>query len=382
MSSNLRAKPIEGHVTDSAGNVLRNSQIIVKLATPYGSITVGSVISDDDGYFRTAPLQNGIYDIYESGISVARTIHSSDMSSIFCFRPGRDHYDTTLILNFNSLAEADWPWLNAYKYFLQIEPEELDISVYGSSFPIYQEYSNDPNDTNLSTNVDIENEIYNIAQFFNFTPGSRITTTRFDIEYFAPLTALSSYYKRIRWAGVPAIRYSADSKLVVPLDYFSIVASLPKRTSNLTEPDAIAIEDTSADHVMLLKENFEQADFRAHVNSMLLGDIIKVTVLGNGGIQGPEYFYGLVIEVDKTSDAWGVRLEKWLSSRFSSDLNLGGLTTAYVFRIESFDGMFPGIIDINDDVNERFTIVENINAQNNVPELYNYNNQGGLVPPD
>lgn len=381
MSSNLRAKPVEGHVTDSAGNVLRNSQIIVKQATPYGSITVGSVVSDDDGYFQTKPLPNGVYDIYEKGISIARTIHLADRNTIHCFRPGRDNYNTTLLLNFTALAEADWPWLNAYKYFLQIEPEELDISVYGSTFPIYQEYSNDPNDTDLSTNADELNEIYNIARFFNFTPESRITTTRFDIEYFAPLTALSNYYKRIRWAGVPAIRFSADSKLVVPLDYFSIVASLPKRTSNYLEENGIEIEDTTIDKVMRLKETSQFEDFQTHVSNMLIGDIIKVTVMGASGEEGPEYFYGVVIQVDKTAAAWNVRLETWLSSRFVSDLDLSGLTNPYVRRVESFDGMFPGIVDINDDVNERFSVVENINAQNNVPELYNYNNQGELVEP-
>jgi len=382
MSSNLRAKPVEGHVTDSAGNVLRNSQIIVKLATPHGSIAVASVTSDDDGYFQTKPLPNGVYDIYENGINIARTIHSPDRSAIPCFRPGRDNYDTSLLLNFTTLTETSWPWLNAYKYFLQIEPEELDISVYGSSYPIYQEYSNDPNDNDLSTNADPTNEIYNIARFFNFTPESRITTTRFDIEYFAPLTALSSYYKRIRWAGVPAIRFSADSKLVVPLDYFSIVASLPKRTSNYEEEDGIAIENTGISKVKLLKETSEFADFETHVTNTLIGDIVKVTVMGASGEEGPEYFYGVVVAVDNiTDEGWNLTLERWLSSRFISNLDLSGLTNPYVIRVESFDGMFPGIVDINDDVNERFSVVENINAQNNVPELYNYNSQGELVPP-
>ena len=88
MSSNLRSKPIEGHVTDSAGNVLRNSQIIIKQATPSGSITMGSVQSDDDGYFQSKPLPNGLYDIYESGIVISRIVHTADRNSIQCFKPG------------------------------------------------------------------------------------------------------------------------------------------------------------------------------------------------------------------------------------------------------------------------------------------------------
>lgn len=384
MSSNLRSKPVEGHVTDSAGNVLRNSQIIVKLPTPYGSVTVDTIKSDDDGYFQTKPLPNGVYDIYESGVSIARTIHSSDRNALQGFRPSRDNYDTTLVKNFLSLAGEIYPVLNGFTYFLQIEPEEMDVSVFGSSFPIYNEESNfDVGlwDTNIATNTDETNEIYNIAKFFNFTPDSRITTTRFDIEYFAPLTELSSYYKRIRWAGVPGIKFSKDSKLVVPLDYFSIVASLPKQTSNYVEANAIEVTETMADKKFSLHEGgVGFADFQYHADRMIIGDIIRITVMGDSGGEGPFYIYGLVVSVIKT-DPWTVIIEKWLSSRFVTDAVLGTMTDPYVLRVESFDGMFQGITDINDDVNERFTVVENINAQNYVPELYNYNNRGWLVQP-
>lgn len=365
MPSNLRAKSIEGHVADSAGNVLRNSQIIVKQATPYGSITVDTVISDDDGYFQTKPLPNGIYDIYESGISISRTVHTADRNAIQCFKPGRDNYDTSLILNFLALAEAATPILNSFKYFLQIEPEELDISIYGSTFPIY--------DLDIATKVDLSNELYNIAKFFNLTIDSRITTTRFDIEYFAPLTALSGYYKRIRWAGVPGIRFTKDSRLVIPLDYFSIVANLPKLTSDYEEIDDITAEE-GVSTVIMLKEESSDTNFEDHVNKMIIGDIVRLTVMGDGGGQGPVYFYGLVVAVDRGT-LYQVTLEKWLSSRFLSDLDLGVLTNPYVIKVESFDGMFQGITDISDEVNERFTLVENINAQNYISELYNYNNQ-------
>lgn len=222
MSSNLRAKAIQGHVADSAGNVLRNSQIIIKQSAPLGSITIDRVISDDDGYFKTSPLPNGIYDIYESGVNIARIIHTADRNAIQCFKPNRDNYDISLVEDFVTLKDLNE--LNGFKYFLQIEQEEVDVSVLGSSFPIYN--------FDIIGTVDPTNELYNMADFFNFTPASRITTTRFDIEYFAPLTELSNNYKRIRWAGVPGLRLSEDSKLVVPLDYFSIVASLPKFVYN------------------------------------------------------------------------------------------------------------------------------------------------------
>jgi len=371
MSSNLRSKPIEGHVTDSAGNVLRNSQIIIKQAAPSGSITMGSVQSDGDGYFQSKPLPNGLYDIYESGISIARIVHTADRNSIQCYKPGVDNYDISLIRNFISLAEATNPVLNSFKWFLQIEPEELDVSVYGSTFPIY--------DVNIYAINDDNNEYDNIAEFFNFNANSRITTTRFDIEYFAPLTALSHFYKRIRWAGVPALRFSEDSKLVVPLDYFSIVASLPKVASNY-ETDIISIEEGSIEKLVDVSGTHD--DFKNHVDTAIIGDIVKLTVRGNdigGSPIGPFYHYGIVVDVQRASP-YHIILEKWLSSRFLSDLDLDDVNTPWVEKIESFDGMFQGITDINDEVNERFTLVENVNAQDNVPELYNYNNQGQLNP--
>ena len=91
MPSNLRSKPIEGYVADSAGNVLRNSQILIKEAAPYGSNIRDSITSDDDGYFKSKPLPSGSYDIYESGIIVAKTIHNPDKVDIQCYKAHTDN---------------------------------------------------------------------------------------------------------------------------------------------------------------------------------------------------------------------------------------------------------------------------------------------------
>ena len=72
MASNIRAKSIEGYVTDSAGNIIRNSQIIIKQSTPSDSFNIDTVSSDDSGYFASRPIQSGTYEIYESGILVSR----------------------------------------------------------------------------------------------------------------------------------------------------------------------------------------------------------------------------------------------------------------------------------------------------------------------
>lgn len=366
MASNLRAKPIEGHVTDSAGNVLRNSQIIVKQVNPSGSFPVDTVNSDDNGYFITKPVPSGQYDIYESGIIVAKTIHSSDKNSIQCFKAHSDNYNIENIGNFDTLASEGR--LSNFELFIQIESSEIDTEQYGSIFPIY--------DFQISSETpviigDAERELWHLAQFFEFGVDSRITTTRFDIEYFSPLTALSNTYQRIRWAGVPAIRFSPDSKLVVPLDYFSIVPNLPRmispEDSDFTVPGVSVTGSGNNISVASSVSTFKDA-----VDRMKVGDILKLIV--EEVDEDPEIWYGVI--TSRTRPPYGsytIALEKLRSSRFlSTDLSSG---VFYVSRILTYDGMFKGIADINEEVNERFTVTENIYAQDDITELYNYNDR-------
>ena len=61
MASNLRSKPLTGHITDSSGNVIRNTSIIIK--DTYGN-TVDTIPTNDEGYFVSSPLPNGVYNIF------------------------------------------------------------------------------------------------------------------------------------------------------------------------------------------------------------------------------------------------------------------------------------------------------------------------------
>jgi hypothetical protein len=207
MFANLRSAPIEGHVTDSAGNVIRNSQIIIKQQTPYGGVVVDSIRSDDTGYFISSPIPNGVYDIYESGIKISRIIHETSIGGIQCFQADRSNYNPSIIGSFPDLSDAQN--LNSYKSFIQIEAPYLNTAQYGNIFPLY-EY-----DISVNPESDTEqsNEIYEISNFFQLSSASRITISRFDIEYFSPLTASSSNFKRVKWAGVPGIRFYQDSKI-------------------------------------------------------------------------------------------------------------------------------------------------------------------------
>jgi len=363
MSSNLRAKPIEGYITDSAGNILRNAVIVIKQETPLGSKTIESTKSDDAGYFSSNPVPNGTYSIYESGIVVSRVIHRPDHNSIQAFKSDELNYKPTTVGTFTDLA-ADAK-LNTYRIFLQIESTNIDVARFGSSFPIYEF------DIGQSPNIaESGQELFHMSQFLELDPVSRITTTRFDIEYYSPITSASSAYKRIRWAGVPGIRFSKDSQLVVPLDYFSIVTNFPKLIDPVSDTDtytdlAVNMTGTTAG------ADITGSEMEAFSQSINNGDIIKVMTKEDTNPSTPELpWYGIVTSVSGDPI---ISLEEWKSSRFTSTVNPAD--APFVTRMMAFDGMFNGINDIDESVNERFTVVENISAQNNEQELYNYNNR-------
>ena len=359
MINNLRSKPIEGHVADSAGNILRNANIIIKQSTPNGAYVVDSTQSDDDGYFVSGPLSNGTYDIYESGTKISRIIHSPDSLKIQCFQANADNFDLSIMGDFNELATS--LQLNKYYGFIQLESQLIDIYQYGNLFPIY--------DIDILSNrsEDDFNELYALAYFYQFSSKSRITTTRFDIEYFAPLTIASNLYKRIRWAGVPAIKFYQDSRLVIPLDYYSIVMNNPKAMTPNGSPlgsGSIAINADNDNAVIqeLSGENLLNLSYLIAV-----GDILRIKMTSDG--TDIRSFNGIITSISPGTVNKTIYLEKWKSSRFVSDVIPNN---AYVRRIFAFDGMFSNIMSINEDINQRFTIVENISAQNNQSELYNY----------
>jgi hypothetical protein len=365
MISNLRSKPIEGHVTDSAGNILRNAQIIIKQQTPNGSYMVDIVQSDDAGYFISDPLPNGTYDIYESGIKISRIIHNTGMQGIQCFQAAIENYDTSIMKNFSDLITAKN--LNLYKAFIQIEPSNIDNSKFGSIFPIYDKDISSPPDPHYT------NELWKIANFFNFSTHSRITISRFDVEYFSPLTQSSNSYKRIKWAGVPAIRFYSDSKLVLPLDYYSMVANNPKAISPADDTylNSDKVSFTLSSNILTIQDVGAYTNLETLSVSLFAGDILKVRFVNRTVPTDFKFWYGIVDVIGGIKTT--ISLENWKGSRFvsSSGIDSG---TYEVDKIFAFDGMFSNIIDISQEVNQLFNVVENNYAQNNENELYNYNN--------
>lgn len=386
MASNLRAKPMEGHVTDSAGNVRRNAQIIIKQDTPEGSFAVDTVTTDDTGYFSTKPIPGGVYNIFESGIFISKTIHSSDKNAIQSFKAHVDNYNILSVKNFETLAAEES--LNSFQAFIQIEPAEIDISQYGSTFPIY--------DLDITTDPNFENEddLWNLSQFCELNKNSRITTTRFDIEYYAPITAFAKNYRRIRWSGMPAIRYYESSKLVIPIDYFSMVLNMPR----IISPNNISYKDKGQSNYVTATSgtgevaNLEslsgtlEPEFKNAVNGSKIGDVVKLIVENSSDLGATYLWYGIIIGIE-ISDDYSLTLEKLRSSRYPGPLevtiDLSSSDDFFIKRMFVYDGMFSGIVNINEEVNERFSAVENIGAQDLGVEIYNYNDRFiEIAPPE
>jgi len=358
MISNLRSSPIQGFITDSAGNVIRNTTISIARNDPSGSVTVDSVSSDDQGYFVSSPLPNGTYDIIESGIVTSRIIHTPDRVSIPAFKADAYNYFDSDITPFSTLVEEER--LQKYKYFLQIEPESMSVDLLGSSFPIYNKL--------LSSLHDDDSDLYELSQFFGFSANARITIPRFDIEYYQPLTASQTAYRRIKWAGVPGIRFKSDSKLVVPLDYFSITTNNPfliSKEGDEFSTDEVEMQSSNA-YTFTITGDASVADYLTIYNNVGIGDILKVVFDDTPDVT----CYGIVLSKTISGSAYNIALEKWNSSRFTS--GTAPVAGTDVLKIRAYHGIFQGMASLSSTVSDYFTVAENLYQQTVGTELYNY----------
>jgi len=345
MASNLRSKPISGHITDGAGNVIRNSSIIIKSPTPLGEVIVDTVVTNDDGLFTSAPLPNGNYYIYESGVAVSNVFHNTDTNSIPVYAADGINIGPSSE-SFSSIVDSDGD-LNTFKTYLQIESSYVNTIRYGNTYPLYN--------SNLGgLDLDWAKSFYS---FHSLNGDSRITTTRFDIEYYSPITESSKNYKRVRWSGVPAIKFDNSTRLVIPLDYLSIVASNPKYIDGkVNDPNGGILTEISGTDLKL--SGVSTVD-------TVVGDIVKVEHL-NG------IWYG-IIHSEGTST---ISLKEWSSTRV---IQTPPNNDDYV-KIQVFSGMFQGLSNIGSQTNEFVTVTENVYAQSQFEEMYSYNNAIQITP--
>jgi hypothetical protein len=354
MPANLRGRPIEGIISDVAGNVIRNADIIIKVSAPTGDFVIDSVKGGGDGYFTTHPLKNGVYDIYESGAMVMRVYHSAQPLQLLAYKPNTPNVPSELPLFTSFIENETAPDINAFKLYIQIEPETISVLNYGNMFPLWN--------VNPVGGVDFNAHPFKKINLLHTGIGSesRLTHTRFDVEYFNPLISGNTDNRRVRWVGVPGIKFSTDSKIVLGLDYYSIVA----KNYYLRNADFNGLAFTKlATPSDVVRATFGRSgdEFAAALG---LGDIVK-TIFSDGKI-----FWGILYY--KSGDNYYLR--KWKSSNFtSSSFSVGSITTAPTSMVV-YRAMYQGIEDLNQSVGERFYVTENIDAQNmiNPEEVFNY----------
>lgn len=324
MASNLRSKSLTGHVADASGNVIRNTSIIIK--DTYGNI-MDSTQTNDDGYFVTSPLPNGAYSIFDDGVLIATKEHTPDKISIECFVATDGNKGP--VSNFWDLVNTNK--INDFVSFIQIESDVVNTSRYGNIYPLYVAKLK-------GSNIQWQ---HSMAEFLGFSEETLITTTRFDVEYYSPISEGAAAYKRVRWSGVPGIRYATNGKIVLPLDYMSFVASLPK--ANFQNCTVTSVDLASG----VVQVNGLSAN---------IGDMVH---LYESGVN----FYGIC-----TGNVGGLTLSKW-------DSDKGGFPSIQIMDVASadvFDGMFEGLSTIGESVNSYFTVSENTEAQNTPNESYEY----------
>ena len=379
--SNLRSRPIDGYITDNAGNIVRNSEIIIKEETPTSSTIVDTVTSNDSGYFVSKPIKNGLYSIYESNVLVYRHYHSVIPTSIQCYAPDYPS-GASVPLNLKSFSQfvnSATPAydINYYRRYIQVEPETMDVTNDGSMFPIWDvapiTFLSPSSFANMNQ---IHPEISNAN-------NSRLTHTRFDAEYFSPLDSQNTLQKRIRWAGIPGVRFYANSKIVLPLDYYSILPTNPIVWSqygfanNVTfaavTPEIIQVK--FGDPSMALPQTTDL------FNKTNYGDIIELNF--NGWGDNLKFFFILTYK-EYVADGGATRFDMY--GRMWKSVNTThaamGITTVYdlmaspytvtnIRSVKLYPGMFAGMENITSSTSEFFTVMENLYAQNN-PEIYNY----------
>jgi hypothetical protein len=371
MPTNLRSRPIEGYITDNAGNILRNTDVVIKEDTPNGAVVIDTARSDDDGYFISRPIKNGVYDIYESGVRVLRQYHSANPTLIQCYNPGVNNIPTGSRPFNDYVGSANVAYdINQYRSYIQVEPESIDISSYGHMFPLW----------NIDPQVDLSGHpfrnITTIHPEIATSNESRLTHTRFDVEFFAPLYAENSTHRKIRWSGIPGVTFYSDSRIVLPLDYYSIVSNHYLHQFTTTQTTTWSVYAGDQERIVI---NLPNESVEAFYDDMVNGDILELQL--TGGLK----FWCIVYhkQSDSTSGrsatVWG-RMWKssntGLTAQGTPDLSYikARVPDQNILGIKLFQGMFSGMSNLTNSVGEFFTVQENQFAQNFVlnPEIYNY----------
>lgn len=392
MPINLRGLPIQGILADAAGNIIRNATVTIKEDAPNGTFVVDSATSDNNGYFITAPIKNGTYDIYESGAKIMRVYHSAQPTQLQPFSPSSVNVPASLA-TFASYAVAPGSGddINKFKIYLQMEPESNnDVPRYGNAFPLWN-----VNPSNGLSGHPFE-KMKNVHTGIN--GASLLTHTRFDVEYYTPMTrgVSMSSHRRLRWRGIPGLIFQTMGKIVLGLDYYGIIPKNSGLKINTTDGGGTAVVNASRNTVDASSKTMKldiSSTLDPNVSSFLaslgVGDIVMVK-FANGKMFWGIYYYQEISGVPTNHVQLNI---KWWASSNNSHSVQGvqscldiDLASSAVQSMTVYQGMYNGIEALNQSVGERFFVVENVEAQNQYPtfnadgtlatveEVFNYGN--------
>lgn len=351
MDIKYRSSPIEGYITDAAGNVLRNTTIRIKEEHPGGLVSdVESIKTDNNGYYVSSPLRRGAYSLYDGGVRLARKIHNPQACfEVPAFTPNPKASPDIAITS----SPAGQDVIDTV--FLQIEPDDRDIDKFGHMFEVFD-----------SSKYSIVPRGY--TPFQNMPPvyfsGDRlITNRRFDVFYNDEVTGAN-----IMWKGVPAIVFnsSQNTQLVLPLDQFSMFPKRLKQARDyigtsvpnpaLINSSNIAISSVGSILTISLSGTFDD-DLKRFVSSLSVGDIAMINTKSEDYPSDEDMIiWARVVSKTNSSTNFEIKLQDWIGrpavvsgsankkSQYlfgSGDKTIlnGSLTKTDLHTIYIFDGM-------------------------------------------
>lgn len=329
---NLRAKPIEGFVTDSAGNTVRSPNVVIKEVTTGSKYRVVDTCSTDpSGYFRSKPLKCGVYEVFESGEVLTRVNHFFGNGLIPAFKPTPNAFNP--IKSINDYNVDSLSNINDHIFCVQIESDSTDIQNSGHVFPTY---------FGLDTS--------GIPNHYGWQAGCVVTPSRFNIEYFYP-NANPGTYRYVSWRGVRAIGYSSTTPMVIPLTYWDLYVDPVLPISSFAD---IAMEYTrktdQAKATVVIQKASEQGS-QISYSTIGKGDIASITI-------GAATRYGIIYDIVTGNDGtYVLHLQIWLktgASSFAAGASLGDTTMSMKF----YQGLSQTMESAADTLSDRLTIME------------------------
>jgi len=394
-----KTKPITGHLVDSAGNTLPGISVEVRMVTPSGSIVVDSLVVNGNGYFVTKPLPDGDYNFYHSGVFVTSRQHRLS-GTIPVYASQEEYIDSSIIKEFS--VYADEQKASEFKVMLQIDENEPTHIL---ATPNAVQGITPPNEITAGFEW-LKGDLSYAASFFQLGSEGKFTTSRYNIEYFFESQSSSRKIRSVQWSGVPGIKYTDDSPILLPIDYFSWITRVPY--ASYIEPvtnDAAEFEWLAKGILKIKIDGFQNppgGDNGSAATELFtqapLGTVVKM-INGAQTIEGAEnnrvwqkYWIGILYRRSST-EIW---LEPLRSSRYMDEgtINnpvenllvseiLGGtpadedanFKTGDYLYMQLFDGMLSSMLHLTDDVNMRFSVtrcpLSDIMLQNG-SEMYTY----------